>query len=128
VTWVSSGPAVGASSRPGAVPVVLPVRSCSPGGSYGTAVEGHMRCPAMLPLEVRLAGRRLRVVVDLLPPDVLELAAAVVVALVGAGHVGDQLRFGVVVGHGAVGAGQTADGDRRLCQLILARLSDRRPG
>ena len=31
------------------VPVVLPVRDGSPGGSYGTAVEGHALSPAMLP-------------------------------------------------------------------------------
>jgi hypothetical protein len=37
VTWVSSGPAVDDASRPGGVPVALPVREGSPGGSYGTS-------------------------------------------------------------------------------------------
>ena len=31
-----------------------PVRAGSPGGSYGTAVEGHALSPAMLPVEIRL--------------------------------------------------------------------------
>src|SRR3712207_7258602 len=31
------------------VPVVLPVREGSPGGSNGTAAEGHPMCPAAFP-------------------------------------------------------------------------------
>jgi hypothetical protein len=31
------------------VPVVLPLREGSPGGSYGTAAEGHVLCPAVFP-------------------------------------------------------------------------------
>ncbi len=38
------------------VPVVLPVREGSPGGSYGTAAEGHSLCPAVFPTGVPLAG------------------------------------------------------------------------
>ena len=36
------------------VPVVLPVRQHSPGGSYGTADEGHLLCLAVFPIGVRL--------------------------------------------------------------------------
>ena len=32
------------------VPVVLPVREGAPGGSYGTADEGHLLCPAVFPV------------------------------------------------------------------------------
>ena len=39
------------------VPVTLPVRDGSPGGSYGTAAEGHMLHPAVFPLGVRLRDR-----------------------------------------------------------------------
>jgi hypothetical protein len=39
------------------VPVVLPVRDASPGGSYGTATEGHVLCPTMFPIEVPPAER-----------------------------------------------------------------------
>lgn len=35
------------------VPVVLPVREGSPGGSIGTADEGHLPCPAVFPAGVR---------------------------------------------------------------------------
>ncbi|MCU1671824.1 MAG: hypothetical protein JWP40_4751 [Blastococcus sp.] len=41
----------GSASQQG-VPVVLPVRKGSPGGSYGTAAYGHMLCPAVFPVEV----------------------------------------------------------------------------
>ncbi len=39
------------------VPVVLPVRKGSPGGSYGTAAEWHALCPAVFPVGVRLVGQ-----------------------------------------------------------------------
>src|SRR4051794_41983977 len=38
------------------VPVVLPVREGSPGGSYGTADERHLPCPAVFPAGVRLTA------------------------------------------------------------------------
>ena len=45
-------PADGAAAGREGVPVALPVRDGSPGGSYGTAAEWHALCPAMFPLEV----------------------------------------------------------------------------
>ncbi len=55
VAWVSSGQPMTQLCRPRGVPVVLPVRDGSPGGSYGTAVEGHALSAAMFPVEVGLA-------------------------------------------------------------------------
>src|SRR5438270_8195485 len=37
------------------VPVVLPVREGPPGGSYGTADERHLPCPAVVPAGVPCA-------------------------------------------------------------------------
>ncbi len=36
-------------------PVALPLREGSSGGSYGTAAEGHVLCPALCPVGVPLA-------------------------------------------------------------------------
>ncbi len=46
----------GSAGRQG-VPVVLPVREGLSGGSYGTAGEGHLLCPAVFPVGVPLAGQ-----------------------------------------------------------------------
>jgi hypothetical protein len=40
------------SAGPQGVPVVLPLRDCSPGGSYGTAAEVRVSCPAMFRLRL----------------------------------------------------------------------------
>jgi hypothetical protein len=57
VAWVAGGRPMTQLCRPRGVLVVLPVRDGSPGGSYGTAVEGRALRPAMFPVEVRLAGQ-----------------------------------------------------------------------
>ncbi len=46
-----------AAGRQG-VPVVLPVREGSPGGSYGNGGRGARLCPALFPVEVPLVRRR----------------------------------------------------------------------
>ena len=55
VAWTSGGSHDESATGSQGVPVVLPVREGSPGGSYGTVAEGHPLCPAVFPTGVRLA-------------------------------------------------------------------------
>ena len=46
------------SAGPEGVPVVLPLRDGSPGGSHGTAAVGPVLCPATFSIEVPFVGRQ----------------------------------------------------------------------